>query len=227
MPELNLDPFPEFDPAAIAARIRRPRVSRLPPKMQARIERLREQVAADPLYQRREREVTTTAFHEAGHAVAALAFGWRVLRIEIALELHEETIPFDDRQRCRGLCRTIGGPGDDSLDRRPTLELRRYGILKLAGVAAEALYTGEPVRDPQWLDAERSQRAAEVLARRSRRRPDEVLEELKADASRLVTEREHEVRAIAARLVVLPDGAGLDERDLLAIVAKANRKPAP
>jgi ATP-dependent Zn protease len=101
-----------------------------------------------------------TAYHEAGHAVAALALGRPVHAVSI----------LPDRDRA-GLC-CFGKPVF-----RPTEDwLEREVLIALAGLAAEALYTGQYC----WAGAERdrlyarglladragSARAAERLERR-------------------------------------------------------------
>jgi ATP-dependent Zn protease len=127
----------------------------------------------------------TTAYHEAGHAVVALALGRPVSRVTI--------IP--DQKRA-GLCEFRKGtfrPSDDWLEREI--------LIALGGVAAEARYTGNyawdgAARDERFVRSLAVQRAGERRAARLQRR-------LLAKVEHLLAQEENwrAVEAIAAELL--------------------------
>lgn len=126
-----------------------------------------------------------TAYHEAGHAVAALALGRPVQRVSV----------LPDRQRL-GLCQFGKGvfrPSEDWLEREI--------LISLAGIAAEARHTGHyawdgAARDCQYVRQLAVQRAGERQAERLERR-------LLAKAEHLLAQEGHwrAVELIAAELL--------------------------
>src|SRR5437868_14962315 len=101
----------------------------------------------------------TTAYHEAGHAVIAMALGRPVDRVTV--------VP--DKQHA-GLCafrKTASRPSADWLEREM--------LIALGGIAAEARHTGKyswdgAARDEQYVRGLAVQRAGERRASRLQRR---------------------------------------------------------
>ena len=126
-----------------------------------------------------------TAYHEAGHAVAALALGRPVHRVSV----------LPDGQFL-GLCRFGKGvfrPSEDWLEREI--------LIALGGLAAEALHTGDyawdgAARDRQYVHGLAVQRAGERQAERLERR-------MLAKAEHLLGQEGHwrAVELIAAELM--------------------------
>jgi ATP-dependent Zn protease len=125
-----------------------------------------------------------TAYHEAGHAVMALALGRPVHRVSV----------LPDGQFL-GLCRFGKGifrPSEDWLEREI--------LIALGGIAAEAIHTGDyawdgAARDRQYVRGLAVQRAGERQAERLERR-------LLAKAEHLLAQQGHwrAVELIAAEL---------------------------
>jgi ATP-dependent Zn protease len=111
-----------------------------------------------------------TAYHEAGHAVVALILGRPVQRVSI----------LPDRERL-GVCEFGKGvfrPSEDWLEREI--------LIALAGIAAEARFTGNyawdaAARDQQYVRRLAEQRAGESRAERLQRRLLAKAEHLLAD----------------------------------------------
>lgn len=126
-----------------------------------------------------------TAYHEAGHAVAALALGRPVHKVSIR----------PDRDRL-GWCEFRKGAF------RPTEDwLEREALIALAGLAAEARHTGEYAmteagRDLRYVRKLALQRASERSVERLERRLLAKAEHLLADDANW-----RAVEAIAAELV--------------------------
>src|SRR5437868_4318539 len=100
-----------------------------------------------------------TAYHEAGHAVVALALGRPIHRVSV----------LPDRDHL-GLCRSGKGGSRPSED-----WLEREILIALGGIAAEARHTGtyawdEAARDRQYVRGLAVQRAGERQAERLERR---------------------------------------------------------
>jgi ATP-dependent Zn protease len=127
-----------------------------------------------------------TAYHEAGHAVAALALGRPVHRVSV----------LPDGQFL-GLCRFGKGvfrPSEDWLEREI--------LIALGGIAAEAIHTGDyawdgAARDRQYVHGLAVQRAGERQAERLERR-------MLAKAEHLLGQAGHwrAVELIAAELML-------------------------
>jgi ATP-dependent Zn protease len=126
-----------------------------------------------------------TAYHEAGHAVVALALGRPVHQVSIR----------PDRERL-GVCafgKAVFRPSEDWLEREI--------LISLGGLAAEARYTGsyawdQATRDRQFVRRLAVQRAGERQAKRLERR-------LLAKAEHLLSREGHwrAVELIAAELL--------------------------
>jgi ATP-dependent Zn protease len=126
-----------------------------------------------------------TAYHEAGHAVMALALGRPVQRVTILAA--RETL---------GQCafgKSVFRPSEDWLEREI--------LISLGGIAAEARHTGNyawdgAARDQQYIHRLAVQRAGERKAERLERR-------LLAKAEHLLAKEEHwrAVERIAAELL--------------------------
>ncbi len=126
-----------------------------------------------------------TAYHEAGHAVVALALGRPIHRVSVLPDG-----PF------LGLCQFGKGtfrPSDDWLEREM--------LIALGGIAAEARHTGNyawdgAARDQQYVRQLAAQRAGERQAQRLERR-------LLAKAEHLLAQEGHwaAVELIAAELL--------------------------
>lgn len=126
-----------------------------------------------------------TAYHEAGHAVVALALGWQVQRVSI--------LP---KQESLGRCEFQQGrhrPTEDWLERRI--------LIALGGIAAQARRTGDyawdaAAKDQQYVRRLAVQRAGERHAERLQRR-------LLAKAEHLLNQEGHwrAVELIAAELL--------------------------
>lgn len=126
-----------------------------------------------------------TAFHEAGHAVVALALGRAVHQVSIR--------PNRDRQ---GQCAFRKGsvrPSDDWLEREI--------LIALGGIAAEARHTGTYA----WEAAGRDWQYLRTLAvhRAGERRADRLVSRLLAKAEHLLADERHwrAVESIAAELL--------------------------
>jgi ATP-dependent Zn protease len=126
-----------------------------------------------------------TAYHEAGHAVLALALGRPVQRVSI--------MPNDDHLgRCE-FGKSVFRPSEDWLEREI--------LISLGGIAAEARLTGNyawdaAARDQQYVHSLAVQRAGERQAERLQRR-------LLAKAEHLLHQEGHwrAVELIAAELL--------------------------
>jgi len=126
-----------------------------------------------------------TAYHEAGHAVAALALGRPVQRVSIL----SDHVYLGRCEFRKGVFR----PSEDWLEREI--------LIALGGIAAEARYTGNyawngAARDQQYVHRLALQRAGERHAERLERR-------LLAKAEHLLARAEHwqAVKRIAAELL--------------------------
>lgn len=144
-------------------------------------------------------EDVATAYHEAGHAVAALALDRPVVKVSILA----------DRDRA-GICsfgKAVFRPSEDWLEREV--------LISLAGMAAEAKRTGHYDR----LAAGRDLRYARTLSlkRAGNERQAERLERrLLAKAEHLLQREEHwaAVERIAAELLRLGEISGRQARHL-------------
>jgi ATP-dependent Zn protease len=140
----------------------------------------------------------TTAYHEAGHAVIALALGRPVRRVSI----------LPDRERL-GVCefgKATFRPSEDWLEREI--------LIALGGIAAEARFTG----DYAWDAAARDQQYVHRLAvqRAGERRADRLQRRLLAKAEHLLADEGHwqAVELIAAELMRLGEISGRTARHL-------------
>ena len=139
-----------------------------------------------------------TAYHEAGHAVIALALGRPIRRVSI----------LPDREHL-GVCEFGKGAF------RPTEDwLEREILIALAGIAAEARHTGNyawdgAARDQQYVRRLSEQRAGERRAERLERR-------LLAKAEHLLADEGHwrAVELIAVELVLCGSISGRTARHL-------------
>ncbi len=134
----------------------------------------------------------TTAYHEAGHAVMALVLGRPV---------HAVSVMPDERRA--GACE-FGKPTF-----RPTEDwLEREILISLAGLAAEAKFTG----DYNWGAAARDQIYVQKLAesRAGEKRAERLQRRLLAKAEHLLNQEEHwqAVEWIAAELIRLGSISG-------------------
>jgi ATP-dependent Zn protease len=130
-------------------------------------------------------DATATAYHEAGHAVTALALGRPVQHVSI----------LPDRETA-GICefgKSVFRPTEDWLEREI--------LISLGGIAAEARHTGNyawdgAARDEQYVRRLAVQRAGEQKAERLQRR-------LLAKAENLLNKEGHwrAVELIAAELL--------------------------
>src|SRR5262245_43594355 len=131
-----------------------------------------------------EKHRTATAYHEAGHAVMALLLGRPVTAVSIR----------PDRHRL-GVCefgKPVFRPSEDWLEREM--------LIALAGIAAEALHTGEY----EWDAAERDRRYAASLATdRGGKKAERLLKRLLAKAEHLLSRDENwqAVERLAAELL--------------------------
>ena len=139
-----------------------------------------------------------TAYHEAGHAVVALALGRPVHRVSI----------LPDREHL-GVCEF--GKGDF---RRSEDWLEREILIALGGIAAEARHTGNyawdgAARDQQYVRKLSEQRAGERRAERLERR-------MLAKAEHLLADEGHwrAVELIAAELLRCGSISGRTARHL-------------
>lgn len=139
-----------------------------------------------------------TAYHEAGHAVMALALGRPVTEVSV----------MPDRERA-GFCHFGKSPTRPSED-----WLEREMLISLAGVAAEARFTGEydwaaAGRDLQQVRKFAESRAGEKRAERLERR-------LLAKAEHLLSQDDNwqAVTLIAAELIRLGTISGRAARHL-------------
>jgi ATP-dependent Zn protease len=139
-----------------------------------------------------------TAYHEAGHAVVALALGRPV---------HKVTV-LPDRERL-GQCefgKSVFRPSEDWLEREI--------LISLGGIAAEARFTG----DYAWDAAARDQQYVHRLAveRAGERRAERLQRRLLAKAEHLLAREVHwrAVERIAAELVRLGTISGRAARHL-------------
>lgn len=126
-----------------------------------------------------------TAYHEAGHAVVALALDRPVQRVSIQA----------DRERL-GVCqfgKSVIRPSEDWLEREI--------LISLAGLAAEARFTGKYA----WEGAARDQQYAHKLAvqRAGDRQAERLLRRLLSKVEHLLGQEEHwqAVEQIAAALL--------------------------
>lgn len=139
-----------------------------------------------------------TAFHEAGHAVIALALGRDVVQVTV--------VP---AQKHAGLCQFGKG------SRRPTADwVEREMLIALGGIAAEARHSGNyawdgAARDEQYVRGLAVQRAGE-------RRADRLQRRLLAKVEHLLDQPGHwrAVELIAAELVRLGTISGRTARHL-------------
>ena len=139
-----------------------------------------------------------TAYHEAGHAVVALALGRPIQRVSI----------LPDREHL-GVCEFRKGtfrPSEDSLEREI--------LIALGGIAAEARHTGNyawdgAARDQQYVRRLSEQRAGERRAERLERR-------MLAKAEHLLADEGHwkAVELIAAELIRCGSISGRTARHL-------------
>src|SRR4051794_10336577 len=116
---------------------------------------------------------TATAYHEAGHAVVALALGRPVQGVSV--------LPNRDRL---GLCEFRKGvfrPSEDWVEREI--------LIALGGIAAEAIHTGTYA----WDEAERDLRYVRDLAeqRAGRRQADRLERRMLAKAEHLLSKPEN------------------------------------
>ncbi len=140
-----------------------------------------------------------TAFHEAGHAVMALALGRPVACVSIRPD-----------HRFLGVCefgKAVFRPSEDWLEREM--------LIALAGAAAEAQHTGEYA----WGAADRDRAYAEELAAEragDARKAQRLLRRTLAKAEHLLSRDEnwHAVETIAAELLRLGEISGRAARHL-------------
>jgi ATP-dependent Zn protease len=146
-----------------------------------------------------------TAYHEAGHAVLALALGRPVHGVS--------ALP--NRERL-GVCEFRKGVFRPSEDR-----LEREMLIALGGIAAEAIHTGAYA----WNQAERDlQYVRELAERRAGRRQAERLERrMLAKAEHLIVKPGHwrAVELIAAELLKQGEISGRAARHLFDLGTKA------
>jgi ATP-dependent Zn protease len=126
-----------------------------------------------------------TAYHEAGHAVVALALGRPVERVSV----------LPDRENL-GLCefgKSVFRPSEDWLEREI--------LIALGGIAAEARHTGNYA----WDGAARDQKYVQLLAvqRAGERQAERLQRRLLAKAENLLAKEGHwrAVELIAAQLL--------------------------
>ena len=139
-----------------------------------------------------------TAYHEAGHAVVALALGRPVDQVSI----------LPDRERL-GVCKFRKGafrPSEDWVEREM--------LISLGGIAAEARFTG----DYAWDGAGRDQQYVEKLAiqRAGERRAERLQRRLLAKVEHLLAQEDlwRAVELVAAELLRLGTISGRAARHL-------------
>ena len=139
-----------------------------------------------------------TAYHEAGHAVVALALGRPVQRVSV----------LPDRVRL-GHCEFKKGkfrPSEDWLEREI--------LIALGGIAAEARFTGDyawggAARDlaalfDLELDTEKNQYETQQSAATSAEKKQQEIDEIKNATERRIRETEHQVMAMAVIVPPIP-----------------------
>jgi ATP-dependent Zn protease len=140
-----------------------------------------------------------TAYHEAGHAVMALALGRPVAGVSVRPD-----------RRFLGLCefgKAVFRPSEDWLEREM--------LIALGGIAAEARHTGEYA----WDAADRDLAYAEDLAADragDRRKAQRLLRRMLSKAEHLLSREENwrAVEALAAELLRLGEISGRAARHL-------------
>ncbi len=139
-----------------------------------------------------------TAYHEAGHAVVALALGRPVHKVTV--------LPDRDRLGECEFGKSVFRPSEDWLEREI--------LISLGGIAAEARFTG----DYAWDAAARDQQYVRRLAveRAGERRAERLQRRLLAKAEHLLAKEGHwrAVEQIAAELVRLGTISGRAARHL-------------
>jgi len=142
-----------------------------------------------------------TAVHEAGHAVAALTFGWEVTRVFLG----------DPAAGCVGRCDVLMPAGKD-----PAAWL----VFALAGAAAEQTLTD---RAGPWGDDEDRRDArvtAMALAGGDRVRAAAVLAAAEVRAKELVVAHAADIRVLAAAVRTAGPGRGLGHAEVLAALGR-------
>jgi ATP-dependent Zn protease len=144
-------------------------------------------------------EEEATAYHEAGHAVAALALGRPVAGVSIRA-----------RRERLGTCafgKAVFRPSEDWLERE--------ALISLAGLAAEARRTGAYAWDAACEDLRYAEELAEQRAG-DRRRAARLLRRLLAKAEHLVSRDDNwrAVERLAAELLRLGEVSGRAARHL-------------
>lgn len=147
-----------------------------------------------------------TAYHEAGHAVAALALGRPVHRVSV--------LPDRDRLGWCEFRKGVFRPSEDWLERE--------ALIALAGMAAEARHTGEyalpeAAQDLRYVRKLALQRASERSVERLERR-------LLAKTEHLLADDDHwrAVESIAAELLKHGQISGRAARHLFEMAQKGD-----
>ncbi len=140
------------------------------------------------------------AIHEAGHAVVAVVFGWRVQRVCVA-------DPQDD----------VAGRCEVHLSEPATP--RKWIVFLLAGAIAEQTLTDRigPWGDSQ--DRRNAKEAAMDAAEGDRSRSAKVLAEAEHSARELVIEHAADIRNLAAAIREVP-GVGIGHAEVLAALGR-------